>query len=153
MFGKMGGRRLAVQSTADPGLEAMLRDGVRGTPDVSALASLDARKLSVLVWHYHDDDVSGPDAAVKLSVSGLPQGRGEARVEHYRIDENHSNSFAAWKRMGSPIAPNEQQYGELEAAGKLAQMEAPATVPIDGGRATLQLALPRQAVSLLMLEW
>jgi xylan 1,4-beta-xylosidase len=153
MFGKMGGRRLAVQSTAGPGLEAMLRDGVRGTPDVSALASLDARKLSVLVWHYHDDDVPGPDAAVKLSVSGLPRGRGEARVEHYRIDENHSNSFAAWKRMGSPIAPNEQQYGELEAAGKLAQMEAPATVPIDGGRATLQLALPRQAVSLLMLEW
>jgi xylan 1,4-beta-xylosidase len=153
MFGKMGGRRLAVQSTADPGLEAMLRDGVRGPPDVSALASLDARKLSVLVWHYHDDDVSGPDAAVKLSVSGLPRGRGEARVQHYRIDENHSNSFAAWKRMGSPIAPNEQQYAELEAAGKLAQMEAPATVPIDGGRATLQLALPRQAVSLLMLEW
>jgi xylan 1,4-beta-xylosidase len=153
MFGKMGGRRLAVQSTADPGLEAMLRDGVRGTPDVSALASLEARKLSVLAWHYHDDDVPGPEAAVELSLSGLPLANGEARLQHYRIDENHSNSFAAWKRMGSPIAPNEEQYAQLEAAGKLAEMEGPPTVRIEKGQATLPLMLPRQAVSLLVLEW
>jgi xylan 1,4-beta-xylosidase len=153
MLGKMGGRRVAVQSTADPGLEAMMRDGVRGTPDVSALASLEARKVSVLLWHYHDDDVPGPDAAVELALSGLPLAHGEARLQHYRIDESHSNSFAAWKRMGSPIAPDEKQYAELEAAGKLAQMEAPATVRIDGGQATLPLALPRQAVSLIVLEW
>jgi len=153
MFGKMSGRRLSVQSTADPGLEAMLKDGVRTTPDVSALASLEARRLSVLVWHYHDDDLPAPDAAVELSVSGLPLGRGEARLQHYRIDESHSNSYAAWKKMGSPIAPDERQYAQLEAAGKLAAMEAPAAVPIDGGRASLAFALPRQAVSLLVLEW
>jgi xylan 1,4-beta-xylosidase len=55
--------------------------------------------------------------------------------------------------MGSPIAPNEQQYAQLEAAGKLAATESPATVRIDEGRATVPLALPRQAVSLLVLEW
>jgi xylan 1,4-beta-xylosidase len=55
--------------------------------------------------------------------------------------------------MGSPVAPDEQQYAELEAAGKLAQMEAPATVHVDGGQATLPVALPRQAVSLIVLEW
>ena len=153
MFGRMGGRRLPVQSTADPGLEAMLKDGVRTTPDVSALASLEARRLSLLVWHYHDDDLPGPDAAVELSVSGLPLGRGEARLQHYRIDESHSNSYAAWKRMGSPIAPDERQYAQLEAAGKLAAMEAPAAIPIDAGRASLAFALPRQAVSLIVLEW
>ena len=153
MFGKMGGRRLAVQSSADAGLEAIMKDGVRGRPDVSALASLEGKKLSVMVWHYHDDDVPGPDAAVALTLTGLPLASGEARVAHYRIDESHSNSFAAWKRMGSPIAPNEQQYAELEKAGKLAAMEAPATVRIDGGQVTLPLALPRQAVSLIVLEW
>jgi xylan 1,4-beta-xylosidase len=126
---------------------------VRGTPDVSALASLEARKLSVLLWHYHDDDLPGPDAAVQLSVSGLAPASGEARLRHYRIDETHSNSFAAWKKMGSPIAPNEQQYAELEAAGKLAEMDAPAGVRVEGGRATLSLALPRQAVSLVVMEW
>ena len=153
MFGKMGGRRLPVKSTADACLEAMLKDGVRTSPDVSALATLEARRLSVLVWHYHDDDLPGPDAAVELSVNGLPLGRGEARLQHYRIDESHSNSYATWKRMGSPIAPDERQYAQLEAAGKLAAMESRAAVPIDGGRASLAFALPRQAVSLLVLEW
>jgi xylan 1,4-beta-xylosidase len=153
MFGKMGGRRLAVKSSGDAGLEAIMKDGVRGAPDVSALASLEGRRLSVMAWHYHDDDVPGPDAAVELLVRGLKLARGEARLQHYRIDENHSNSFAAWKRMGSPIAPNEEQYAQLEAAGKLARMEAPATVLIDKGQATLSLALPRQGVSLLVLEW
>ena len=126
---------------------------MRGAPDVSALASLEGKKLSVMAWHYHDDDVPGPDAAVELTLTGLPLASGEARLTHYRIDESHSNSFAAWKRMGSPIAPNEKQYAELEAAGKLARMEAPATVRIDGGQATLPVALPRQAVSLIVLEW
>ncbi|HET6898422.1 MAG TPA: beta-xylosidase [Vicinamibacteria bacterium] len=153
MFGKMGGKRVAVQSTGDPGLEAIMKDGVRGAPDVSALASLEGKKLTVMAWHYHDDDVPGPEAAVTLTVTGLPLARGEARLQHYRIDETHSNAYAAWKRMGSPIAPDEKQYAELEAAGKLAPMEGPATVRVEGGQATLPIALPRQAVSLVVLEW
>jgi xylan 1,4-beta-xylosidase len=153
MYGKMGGQRVAAQSSADPGLETILKDGVRGLPDVSALASLEGRKLAVMAWHYHDDDVAGPEAAVALTVTGLPVARGEARVTHYRIDEQHSNSFAAWKRMGSPIAPDEKQYAELEAAGQLAQLEAPATAHFEGGQVTLPLVLPRQAVSLVVLEW
>ena len=75
MFGKMGGQRVAVKSTGDAGLEAILKDGVRGAPDVSALASLEGKRLSVMAWHYHDDDVPGPDAAVALAVGGLPLGR------------------------------------------------------------------------------
>jgi xylan 1,4-beta-xylosidase len=153
MFGKMDGRRLPVRSSADPGLEAILKDGVRGTPDVSALASLEARKLSVMAWHYHDDDVPGPEAAVEMALTGLPLAQGEARLTHYRIDENHSNAYAQWKRQGSPIAPDKEQYAQLLAAAQLAKMDAPATVAVDKGQATLRFALPRQAVSLIVVEW
>jgi hypothetical protein len=79
MFGKMGGKRVAVQSSADAGVEAIMKDGVRGLPDVSALASLEGKKLTVMAWHYHDDDVAGPEAAVTLTVTGLPLASGEAR--------------------------------------------------------------------------
>jgi xylan 1,4-beta-xylosidase len=153
MFGKMNGKRLPVQSSSDAGLEAILKDGVRGAPDVSALASLEARKLSVMAWHYHDDDLPGPEAAVELVVSGLPLAQGEARLTHYRIDENHSNAYAQWKRQGSPIAPNTEQYAQLLAAAQLAKMEGPATATVAQGRASLRFALPRQAVSLAVLEW
>ena len=154
MMARMTGRRLPVESTGDPGLEAIVRDGVRGAPDVSALASLGPGQLAVLVWHYHDDDVPGPAADVRLSVSGLSLGTGEARLTHYRIDDTHSNAYAEWKRMGSPIAPSRAQYDRLEAAGQLARLEeAPATVRVESGAATLAFALPRQGVSLLVLEW
>jgi xylan 1,4-beta-xylosidase len=153
MFGKMGGRRVAVQSSGDAGLEAVMKDGVRGAPDVSALASLEGKKLSVMVWHYHDDDLPGPDAAVELSLGGLPLPTGDARLVHYRIDEDHSNAYAVWKRMGSPIAPNADQYKELVAASALARLDAPATVRVEKGQAVLRFALPRQAVSLVVLDW
>src|SRR5262249_24984087 len=70
MFGKMGGSRITARSNSDPGVETMLQRGVRGTPDVSALASLGNQTCCILLWHYHDDDITGPDAAVDLSISG-----------------------------------------------------------------------------------
>jgi xylan 1,4-beta-xylosidase len=153
MFAMMKGRRVAAESSAQTGLDAIMKDGVRGAPDVGSIAALDERRLTILVWHYHDDDVPGPDAAVSLAVAGLPARLTRASLTHYRIDEKHSNAYAAWKRMGSPAAPTREQYGQLEEAGRLTAMEAPAAIPIGGGTASLEFSLPRQAVSLLVLEW
>src|SRR5206468_6942293 len=59
MFSQMSGQRLAVESDHAVRLDAILKEGVRGPPDVTALASRDKNWLSLLVWHYHDDDVAG----------------------------------------------------------------------------------------------
>ena len=152
MFSRMGGHRIAVRSTAAAPLDAVLRDGVRGEPEVSALASLDGDRLAILVWHYHDDDVPGPEAAVTLDLSGLPRLE-RLRLVHYRIDDRHSNSYSAWKRMGSPAAPSAAQYAQLEAAGRLATLDPPTEIAVARGAATLSFVLPRQAVSLLVLTW
>ncbi len=153
MFSKMGGKRLSTTSTGEIPLDAMMRDGVRGKPDVAALTGLEAKKLSVMVWHYHDDDLAGPEAAVELAVAHLPIGAGQARLTHYRIDETHSNAFSVWKKYGSPTSPNQAQYVEMEKAGKLTLLAEPSDVRVENGGATLKFALPRQAVSLLVLEW
>jgi xylan 1,4-beta-xylosidase len=153
MFSKMSGRRVAVQSAGEVPLDAILQDGVRGAPDVSALASLDRNKLCILVWHYHDDDVPGPDAAVALTVDGLPAAAGQTRLAHYRIDATHSNAFAAWQRLGAPPVPTPEQYAQLEKAGRLEQLDTPVTLPMHDSQVTLAFTLPRQAVSLLVLEW
>jgi xylan 1,4-beta-xylosidase len=131
----------------------MLTVGVRGAADVSAIASTEARRLAVMAWHYHDDDVPGADAAVDLAIQGLPAGLREARLTHYRIDEHHSNAYAVWKRMGSPIAPDRDQYGELETASRLARLEEPRAVGVADGTLALEFTLPRQAVSLVLIEW
>jgi xylan 1,4-beta-xylosidase len=79
--------------------------------------------------------------------------RGEARLQHFRIDEDHSNAFAVWKRMGSPQQLTTEQYAQLETAGQLAVLSASETVRMDSSTATVRFKLPRQAVSLLVLEW
>jgi len=153
MFSRMGPQRLAVESEAAVPLDVITRRGVREQPDVSALASRGSHELTVLVWHYHDDDVSGPDAAVSLALSGLPFADGDARLEHFRIDEEHSNAFRAWQRMGSPQQPTPEQYAALVRAGQLAALGPPETVRAENGAALLTFTLPRRGVSLLVLEW
>jgi xylan 1,4-beta-xylosidase len=149
----MGDERVAAESSAAVSLEAIVSEGVRGEPDVGALASTGAERLTVLLWHYHDDDLPGPDAALELRVEGLPGASGTARITHHRIDQHHSNAYAEWLRMGSPIAPDREQYEALQAASELALLEEPGTAEIQDGGLRLEFALPRQAVSLVTVEW
>jgi xylan 1,4-beta-xylosidase len=153
MFSRMGAERIAASSSAEIGLNTLLANGVEGQADVAALASRDPDRVTVLAWHYHDDDLPGPTAEVTLELTGLPPAAGRRRLTHYRVDEEHGNAYAVWKRLGSPAAPDRSQYAQLEAAGKLARLEPPSTLDGGGSTARLRFALPRQAVSLLVLEW
>ena len=153
MFAKMSGRRLAVESSAGLNADQILARGVRGNPDVSALASLDRNKLTVLVWHYHDVDVPGPDANVDLALDNLPIANGNAKLTQYRIDADHGNSYAAWLKMGSPLPLSDEQYSELEKAGQLVALVPKKNVSVEDGKVDLKFPMPRQAVSLLVLTW
>ena len=125
---------------------------MRTNPDVAALAAIDDDTLTVIIWHYHDDDVAGPGAAITLDLGGIPIRGGKPTLHHFRIDREHSNAFEAWKKMGSPANPSPEQYRSLELASQLAELEAPREVQVDGGKLSLKLTLPRQAVSLLRID-
>ena len=153
MFSQMGGQQVAVTSDGAISLDSMKKSGVRGNPDVSAIASLDGHKLCVLAWHYHDDDVAGPDAEVKLALGGIPFATGTAKLTRYAIDAQHSNAYEAWKKMGSPAKPTAEQYTQLVKAGQLAELGRPEKIKVETGKADLRLNLPRQAVVLLVVEW
>ncbi|HEX8297440.1 MAG TPA: hypothetical protein VF593_14135 [Chthoniobacteraceae bacterium] len=153
MFGKMSGQRLPVESSATVPLEVVRKTGVREAADVSAMASLDQKKLSVMTWHYHDDDVAGPVADLEIALTGLPVPNGNARIQQFRVDAEHSNSFEVWKSIGSPQQPTPEQYARLEKAGQLAAAGPASTIAVKDGAATLKVSLARQAVSLFVIEW
>jgi xylan 1,4-beta-xylosidase len=154
MFAKMSGQRLAVESSTGMTADLIRTSNVRNNnADVSALASLDKNKLAVMVWHYYDDDLPGPAADVDLTLDGLPVQSGSATLTQYLIDADHSNSYEAWKRMGSPLQPTPEQYAQLEKAGKLAQAGEPGKIQIENGKTNVKLKLARQAVSLIVLTW
>ena len=152
MYAKMSGQRIAAESDGAVSLDQILRRGVRGRPDVSALASRHDRTICIMVWRYHDDDLPGPAAAVKVSLSGLPNSERPAMLTHYRIDEDRSNAFALWKEMGSPQSPDPEQYKKLEARGKLQQFAEAKEISFRDGQTEIRFDLPRAGVSLLVLE-
>jgi len=55
--------------------------------------------------------------------------------------------------MGSPLNPTTEQYTALVQAGQLTALGSPETVRSTKGAVSLTFTLPRQAVSLLLLEW
>lgn len=156
MFSRMGKDRVSATSSHSISLDAIMREGVRNAPDVAALASRNAesRRMTVMIWHYHDDDLAGPDAAIELSVAGLPGDLAKAKLAHYRVDKQHGNAYAVWQKMGSPVAPNERQYRQLQRASELSVLAGAAdSTPVQNGIAKLNFALPRQGVSFVELLW
>ncbi|HZS05425.1 MAG TPA: beta-xylosidase [Blastocatellia bacterium] len=153
MAGLMRGDRVKVESSGAVGLDAILKEGVRGRPDIDALASRSERDISVMTWNYHDDDVPAPAGPVRLQITGVPASARRVLVTHYRIDGDHSNSYTVWKEMGSPQQSTPEQYARLEAAGQLELLTSPEWVSSRDGRVELSFALPRQAVSLIQVSW
>jgi xylan 1,4-beta-xylosidase len=153
MAGLMRGNRVKVESSSATGLETILKEGVRGKPDVNALATQAEREMAAMVWNYHDDDLPAPAASVRLSMSGIPSNVKRVLLRHYRIDQEHSNSYTLWKKMGSPQQPSPEQYAQLEAAGQLALLTSPEWVTVKDGKLVLDFQLPRLAVSLVQVSW
>ncbi len=153
MFGLLGSERVRAESSAAISTDVILRDGVRGEPDINAIATRKDHEVEILIWNYHDADLSVDPAKIDLSISGLPANVSKAQLEHFRIDSDHSNAFTAWKEMGSPQTPTPREYERLENAGQLQLLRSPSFLPIERGAVKLQFTLPRQGLSLLRIHW
>ncbi len=152
MYGEMPtGKRLAVVSSRKRDVQNIIDNGIYGEEsDVSAIASSNEKKIAVLVWNYHDDDLPSSGDKVNLSVKNISAKR--VKLLHYRIDKEHSNSFEVWKKLGSPQKPTEKQYSLLQEAGELDMMGRGTEETIKDGILELSFDLPRHAVSLVVLN-
>jgi len=151
MFGMMHGKR--VYLTSDQGYD--LRTAVdssfrKAYPDINGMACKDAHEATVMLWNYHDDDVKQAAKQVTVQLKGLPQ---QVYMHHYRIDDEHSNSYEVWKKMGSPQNPSAEQIAQLEKTGQLQLLDSPEWIKTKNGEAAIRMALPSQGVSLLKFDW
>jgi xylan 1,4-beta-xylosidase len=148
MLGMMKGTRLAVQGDFAYDARSIIDSGVRGyRTDVNGLASMDKDGMAVMLWNYHDDDITEGEVEVSLAISHIPGKK--VKLYHYRIDQMHSNSYEVWKKMGSPESPAAEQYKMLEKAGQLEQLVPVKRMKTPDGKLKLKVRLPRQAVSLI----
>jgi Glycosyl hydrolases family 39. len=153
MAGLMSGDRVRTSSTGQVPLSDILSSGVRKADDVDALATKGNDEAAVMLWDYHDEDVPAAGAEVQVTIAGIPRDVKRVLLEHYRIDETHSNSYHVWKAMGSPQTPTEAQYSRLKEAGQLELLTSPKWLEVKDGKVTIDTSLPRQATSLMHLKW
>jgi xylan 1,4-beta-xylosidase len=153
MFALMSGNRVSTSSTGQVPLNTLLSTGVRQAPDIDAFATRGDHEAAVLVWNYHDVDGAADAAPTTVTIDGIPADVHRVLLEHYRLDDSHSNAYTVWQRMGSPQHPTTKQYAELKAAGQLQLLTSPEWLDVSNGRVKVATDMPRQGISLMHLKW
>ncbi len=151
MFGMMKGKRVVVTGNHMYDLKTFVDSSVRKHNDIGALAAKDKGSATIMVWNYHDEDKQGDVQEITINVDGMPGS--SAMLTEYRIDNEHSNSYEVWKKMGSPQQPTTAQIAMLEKAGQLQAIQKAVKVKTANQTAKLKIKLPVQGISLLKLDW
>ncbi len=152
MFGKMGGSLVEAVSDKMYALKEILDSGIRKPQtDIGVLASKTTTRAAVMIWNYHDADETGMPSPVKLTISGITAP--SVTLTTYTIDAAHSNSYEAWKKMGSPQQPTDQQVTALIKAGQLETGDNKRKTTVTKNVLTKDISLERQGVMLVVISW
>ena len=75
-------------------------------------------KLVIALWNYVEPDQKGGVKKYRLVFEHLGQG---AEVSESRVDEGHSNTLAAYRSIGSPQYPTEEQVRKMNTMTALGE--------------------------------
>jgi xylan 1,4-beta-xylosidase len=150
MFGMMKGKRVKVTGNPYPA-KKVIEEHIRDRADINAMACVDKNEMTIMVWNYHDDDILGEINNIELNISNIPESR--LLMHHYRVDQEFSNSYTMWQKIGSPQNPTVEEYRQVEEAGHLKLYTSPQWINAGKNGAQIKFSLPRQGVSFIKLEW
>ena len=149
VFSKLGKQELALQSSQE---QDSLAEGYPAEgPEVSGTAAYGENSVQVMLYSHHDDWDIAQKLNIALNVSGLPFS-GMMRIKHYRIDAEHSNAYAEWKRQNKPDYPDEKQFAAIKARDGLELFEPEQTKEVRKGSLALEFLMPAHAVSLIEIS-
>jgi xylan 1,4-beta-xylosidase len=98
--------------------------------------------LAIAVWNLIDPDQAPRTKRMRLTINGV---QSDAAVGISRVDDEHSNTLAVYRSLGSPRYPTEQQVERMNAATALGR---PAEQHLNGNHLDLSL----QPNALLLVE-
>lgn len=153
MLGMMRGDSVQATSARQAPLSQILQNGVRQTSDIGILATRESHQAAILLWNYDDEPEESPATPINLFTDGLPRNIHQVNVMEFRIDHDHSNAYTAWLNMGSPQQPSTEQLAELQRRGGLELMGSPHWEKVDHSSFRLSQSMPRESVSLFLLNW
>jgi xylan 1,4-beta-xylosidase len=123
---------------------------------VEAWAARDgSATVGVLVWNGTLDHARAAgwsllDRAVTVRVTGLADG--SYTLRHWRVDGEHSNVAATWRRLGGGDWPDEAGWRALREADRVDELAPPRQVTASGGVVAESFDLPNPGISYLELR-
>ncbi len=87
------------------------------TADVGIFPTARRGQVAVLVYSYDTDHKRTGSSHLTLNLKNLPFKN--ACLAYYVIDENHSNAYELWKRLGSPQNPTAEQIQKMRNGQEL----------------------------------
>lgn len=117
---------------------------------VSAFASRNANKITIIVTNYQYDKIynEGESHKITLNIDANWKPKKEVTLKHWRIDEIHSNAYTAFKDAGSPKLPNPIEVDAIKKKMNLELLEPEKQTTVEE-LTKIEFELPCNAVSLI----
>ncbi len=137
LLSKMGPEMLTVKTSESNG-------------NVIAYASRDKNRITVVVTNYQSDQINneGITYPVSLNINMPWKPNTKLTIKHWRIDQDHSNAYTIFKKLGAPALPNPIEVDEIKSRMRLELMNNPETKQA-GDLKNITFQLPCNAVSLI----
>ena len=163
IYGSLGDTKLAFSSDGAETMEQVEKQfmkreaskpytGEGEETDVSGFAVEGKNgETQILIYSHNNDRDEHSESTVTLTVEGL-SGKETVECIHYRIDGEHSNPYAEWKRQGEPLFPEGEQYEAIKKRDGLEKLTEDTVLSVKDGVATLTFTMPAHAVSFVVLK-
>jgi xylan 1,4-beta-xylosidase len=133
LLNELGGERLPADGPASQDIACMPTRRTDGS-------------LAILVFHFKEyQKTSPPEMDTVFELAGLPTEG--VKISQMRVDENTSNSYTAWVKMGSPEEITDDIAARLTAAAEVHKTPLKAN---DAG--LVELNMPVNSVAVVLVE-
>lgn len=147
LFSRLGGRRVGLEVNAS----STERGGGEGAspqvPQVAGIATLVGEsELRILLVSHADDWNTSTKLRVEAKVRGLPRGA-TYKIEETTVDSHSANAYTAWRELGAPQEPTEDEIERLLEASRLTSR--PLTAQGAGGALTFEVEMEPHSLHLV----
>jgi xylan 1,4-beta-xylosidase len=126
-------------------------DGLDGRLNIWAAKTESEGHVLAYYWQPQNHEEL-QEKKVNIALNGLGCETSNCQISTYLIDQNHSNVYQAWKKLGSPENLTEKDVKRLNAKSKLEMVEKK-TVAVDTqGMVNLQLSIKPGSVVFFKIE-
>ncbi|MFH1369341.1 MAG: PA14 domain-containing protein [Elusimicrobiota bacterium] len=108
--------------------------------------------VQAMIWNYSDTEYKGNmNRNVRIKIRNIPFSN--AKMKHYKVDEDHGNFHKIWESMGKPERFSQEQLQTVMQKSKLTQIaDSSKILPIKDGKLDFDVYMPINSVSLIILE-